>query len=42
MVAGLSLANQRRDTIVEELACPLLWCGPLEFLNATWERAPSA
>ncbi len=40
MPAGLSLANQRRDTIVEELACPLLWCGPVEFLNATWERAP--
>ena len=40
MVAGLSLANQRRDTIVDELACPLLWSGPLEFLNATWERAP--
>ncbi len=40
MAAGLSLANQRRDTIVEELACPLLWCGPLDFLNATWERAP--
>jgi tetratricopeptide (TPR) repeat protein len=40
MAAGLSLANQRRDTIVEELSCPLLWCGPLDFLNATWERAP--
>jgi len=40
MAAGLSLANQRRDTIVDELACPLLWCGPLDFLNATWERAP--
>lgn len=40
MTAGLSLANQRRDTIVDELACPLLWCGPIEFLNATWERAP--
>jgi tetratricopeptide (TPR) repeat protein len=40
MAAGLSLANQRRDTIVMGLACPLLWCGPLDFLNATWERAP--
>jgi tetratricopeptide (TPR) repeat protein len=38
--AGLSIANQRRDTIVEGLGCPLLWCGPLEFLNYTWERAP--
>ena len=40
MAAGLSLVNQRRDTIVEELDCPLLWSGPVEFLNATWERAP--
>jgi tetratricopeptide (TPR) repeat protein len=40
MAAGLSLVNQRRDTIVEELARPLLWCGPLEFLRTTWERAP--
>jgi tetratricopeptide (TPR) repeat protein len=40
MPAGLRLANQRRDTIVAELACPLLWCGPREFLEATWERAP--
>ena len=38
--AGLRIMNQRRDTIVEGLSCPLLWCGPLEFLNYTWERAP--
>jgi tetratricopeptide (TPR) repeat protein len=40
MPAGLRLVNQRRDTIVEGLAKPLLWCGPVEFLSATWERAP--
>lgn len=40
MAAGLSLLNQRRDSIVSGLAHPLLWCGPLEFLKATWERAP--
>jgi tetratricopeptide (TPR) repeat protein len=40
MAGGLSIVNQRRDTIVEELRCPLLWSGPLDFLNATWERAP--
>jgi tetratricopeptide (TPR) repeat protein len=38
--AGLLVLNQRRDSIVEALDCPLLWCGPLEFLNATWEGAP--
>jgi tetratricopeptide (TPR) repeat protein len=40
MAAGLSLLNQRRDSIVSGLAHPLLWCGPAEFLKATWERAP--
>ncbi len=40
MAAGLSLLNQRRDSIVSGLAHPLLWCGPQEFLKATWERAP--
>jgi tetratricopeptide (TPR) repeat protein len=40
MAAGLRIANQRRETIVEGLGKPLLWCGPEEFLTATWERAP--
>jgi hypothetical protein len=38
--AGLRLLNQRRDSIVKRLQCPLLWCGPQGFLNLTWERAP--
>lgn len=38
--SGLRILNQRRDTIVEEVAGPLLWCGPLDFLNTTWEGAP--
>jgi hypothetical protein len=37
---GLRLLNQRRDSIVRHLGCPLLWCGPHEFLELTWERAP--
>jgi tetratricopeptide (TPR) repeat protein len=38
--AALRLVNQRRDSIVQALARPLLWCGPAEFLKLTWERAP--
>jgi tetratricopeptide (TPR) repeat protein len=38
--AALRLVNMRRDSIVEALARPLLWCGPAEFLKLTWERAP--
>lgn len=38
--AALRLVNMRRDTIVEALRRPLLWCGPAEFLKRTWERAP--
>lgn len=38
--AALRLVNQRRDSIVQALARPLLWCGPPEFLKLTWERAP--
>jgi tetratricopeptide (TPR) repeat protein len=38
--AGLRLLNQRRDTIVDELGCPLLWCGPPEMMALMWERAP--
>jgi tetratricopeptide (TPR) repeat protein len=40
MAAGLRIANQRRDSIVQGLDRPLLWCGPEEFLSATWERGP--
>jgi tetratricopeptide (TPR) repeat protein len=40
LYAALRLVNQRRDSIVESLARPLLWCGPPEFLKLTWERAP--
>ncbi|HEY1695261.1 MAG TPA: tetratricopeptide repeat protein [Polyangiaceae bacterium] len=40
LLAALRLVNQRRDSIVEALARPLLWCGPPEFLKLTWERAP--
>jgi tetratricopeptide (TPR) repeat protein len=40
MLAALRLVNQRRDSIAEALARPLLWCGPPEFLKLTWERAP--
>ncbi len=32
--------NQRRDSTARALSCPLLWCGPHEFLDATWEIAP--
>jgi Tetratricopeptide repeat len=38
--AGLRLLNQRRDTLVEHLGRPLLWCGPKEFLDTTWIAAP--
>jgi len=38
--AALRLVNQRRDSIAQALARPLLWCGPAEFLKLTWERAP--
>jgi tetratricopeptide (TPR) repeat protein len=37
---GLHLLNQRRDSVARHLACPLLWCGPPEFIKLTWERAP--
>jgi tetratricopeptide (TPR) repeat protein len=40
LYAALRLVNQRRDSIVQSLARPLLWCGPAEFLKLTWERAP--
>jgi tetratricopeptide (TPR) repeat protein len=39
-LAALRLVNQRRDSIAQALARPLLWCGPPEFLKLTWERAP--
>jgi tetratricopeptide (TPR) repeat protein len=38
--AALRLVNQRRDSIAQTLARPLLWSGPPEFLKLTWERAP--
>jgi tetratricopeptide (TPR) repeat protein len=38
--AALRLVNMRRDSIVQALGRPLLWCGPPEFLKLTWERAP--
>lgn len=37
---GIWLLNQKRDVLGNFLACPLLWCGPREFLAQTWERAP--
>lgn len=37
---GLSLLNQRRDSAGKHLGCPLLWCGPWAFLDATWRAAP--
>jgi tetratricopeptide (TPR) repeat protein len=40
LYAALRLVNQRRDSIAEILARPLLWCGPADFLKLTWERAP--
>jgi tetratricopeptide (TPR) repeat protein len=40
LYAALRLVNMRRDSIVQALARPLLWCGPPEFLKLTWERAP--
>lgn len=40
MMWGLRLLNQRRDSIGRHLGCPLLWCGPREFLDATWRAAP--
>ncbi|MGH7294433.1 MAG: hypothetical protein ACRELB_05860, partial [Polyangiaceae bacterium] len=38
--AALRLVNQRRDSIVQALSRPLLWCGAAAFLKHTWERAP--
>ena len=38
--AALRLVNMRRDSIVQALDRPLLWCGPADFLKLTWERAP--
>ena len=40
MQAGLRVLNQRRDTVGKHLDRPLLWCGPKEFLDATWGAAP--
>jgi tetratricopeptide (TPR) repeat protein len=40
MWAALRLVNQRRDSIVQALSRPLLWCGTADFLKHTWERAP--
>jgi hypothetical protein len=37
---GLAMVNLHRDGIARNLGCPLLWCGPPEFLRATWEEAP--
>lgn len=40
MVWGLGLLNQRRDSVGRQLRCPLLWCGPWAFQDATWRAAP--
>ncbi|HEY3817050.1 MAG TPA: hypothetical protein VGL81_07765 [Polyangiaceae bacterium] len=40
LYAALRLVNMRRDSIVQALGRPLLWCGPPAFLKLTWERAP--
>jgi tetratricopeptide (TPR) repeat protein len=40
MRRSLAMVNLHRDGIARALACPLLWCGPPEFLRATWEQAP--
>jgi DNA-binding CsgD family transcriptional regulator len=37
---ALRLVNERRDSIVTRLQCPLFWCGPPSFLQLTRERAP--
>lgn len=37
---GLAMVNLHRDGIARNLSCPLLWCGPPDFLRATWEEAP--
>lgn len=37
---AMRLVNERRDVIAKHLDCPLLWCGPREFLLATAEHAP--
>ena len=37
---GLRILNQRRDTLIQKLRCPLLWCGSGEILDTTWEEAP--
>ncbi|HSO00660.1 MAG TPA: tetratricopeptide repeat protein [Candidatus Nanopelagicales bacterium] len=40
MLWGLGLLNQRRDSMGRHLGCPVLWCGPWAFLDATWRAAP--
>jgi tetratricopeptide (TPR) repeat protein len=37
---GLHFVNTKRDSLARHLGCPLLWCGPPEFLNLTGEQAP--
>jgi tetratricopeptide (TPR) repeat protein len=37
---GLRLLNQRRDSVVRRLGRPLLWCGPAQFFETTWQDAP--
>ncbi|MEZ4299233.1 MAG: hypothetical protein R3B70_30060 [Polyangiaceae bacterium] len=38
--AGLSLLNQKRDRVADDLRLPLVWCGTAGFLRATAEMAP--
>lgn len=37
---GFRILNGARDHIVKKLKRPLLWCGPVSFLNMTWGEAP--
>ncbi|MFO0591676.1 MAG: protein kinase [Polyangiaceae bacterium] len=40
VIQALRLVNQRRDTMARHLKRPLLWTGPVSFLDATWNHAP--
>lgn len=38
---GIQQINLVRGQIVQQLACPLLLCGPAEFLQLFWSHAPN-
>ncbi len=39
-LAALRGINQQRDPLIQQLDCPLLWCGPSSFHEQSWSCMP--